>query len=95
MPYQDGKGPEGTGPTGRRMGPCGDGEAQNNTFTYGYGRGRRGRGSRGHGRSRGFRVGMRGGSRVLSDAGALQAEKSWLEKRLNLVNEALKKTSED
>jgi hypothetical protein len=38
---------------------------------------------------------MRGRSHVRSDADTLQAEKTWLEKRLNLVNEVLKKSSED
>ena len=39
--------------------------------------------------------GCAAGHACAGDANTLQAEKTWLEKRLNLVNEALKKTSED
>lgn len=83
MPYQDGTGPEGVGPTGRGLGPCGSGTAQRGGRFFGFGRGRRGRG-----RGFGGAFGVRG---VVSSEDSLQAEKSWLENRLNVVNETLQK----
>ena len=86
MPYQDGTGPEGSGPTGRGLGPCGGGPVQRGSRFFGFGRGRRGRG-------RGFGgVGL--GRRLVNEADSLQAEKTWLENRLNVVNEALKPKSD-
>jgi len=85
MPYQDGTGPEGSGPTGWGLGPCGGGAApRSGRF---FGRGRRGRG-------RGF-GGAFGSRRLVSTADSLQTEKSWLEGRLNAVNEALKGDSQE
>ncbi len=85
MPYQDGSGPEGSGPTGRGLGPCGAGTALRGGRFFGFGRGRRGRG-------RGFGAGM--GYRVVNDADSVQAEKTWLENRLNVVNEILSKKAD-
>jgi hypothetical protein len=86
MPYQDGTGPEGTGSTGRGLGPCGDGSprgGRNFGVGRGYGRGRRGRG-RGYGVGYGF----------LTAQEALKAEKNWLENRLNAVNQAIQEQPE-
>ncbi len=50
MPLRDGTGPTGNGPTGRRLGPCGNGS--NNPLPGGFGQARgmgRGRGSMGRG----------------------------------------------
>ena len=85
MPYQDGTGPEGSGPAGLGLGPCGGGTAQRGSRFIG--RGRRGRG-------RGF-SGARMGCGMVNDPDFLKAEKTWLENRLNVVNEALKPKSED
>lgn len=92
MPYQDGTGPEGSGPTGRGLGPCGDGSVPHSHQAFGCGRGRRGRGGRRSGR--GFRARMHGGAYLLNEPEVLQAEKVWLEKRLNAVNEALSAQAE-
>jgi hypothetical protein len=80
MPGYDGKGPEGTGPNGRGLGPCGEG-------AYGRGRGffgfHRGRGRRGRFfDSWNIRT-------PVNESEALKAEKSWLERRLKSVSDAL------
>ncbi|QRN84492.1 DUF5320 domain-containing protein (plasmid) [Chloroflexota bacterium] len=87
MPYQDGTGPEGSGPTGRGLGPCGNGTAQRGSRTFGFGRGRRGRG-------RGFGIGVGMGRGFVNDADPAQAEKTWLENRLKVVNEILSKKAD-
>ena len=82
MPYQDGTGPEGTGSVGRGLGPCGNGSPRGSR-TYARGRGRRGHG-------RGFGV----GNGFLTAQEALKAEKTWLERRLEAVNQAIQEQPE-
>lgn len=84
MPYQDGTGPDGSGPVGLGLGPCGGGTVQRGRRLFGWGR---------RGRGRGF-GGAAVGRRLVSSGDSLQAEKSWLENRLNAVNEALKSDSQ-
>jgi hypothetical protein len=80
MPGYDGTGPEGTGPYGWGRGPCGEGRASAV---------RRGAGFRhGRGRGRGF-FGFFGSRQVWNDREVLEAEKTWLERRLSVVAKAL------
>jgi hypothetical protein len=59
------------------MGPCGDGGAAAGRRGFGFRRGRRG--------GRGFF----GSRQVLNDTEALEAERSWLKRRLSVVEDAL------
>lgn len=80
MPRFDGTGPTGTGPIGRRMGPCGEGYAGDYA-----GRGR------GRGFSRGnFGWGMGQYNVPQPDIKAAMAQrKTWLENQLAAVNKQL------
>jgi hypothetical protein len=78
MPGYDGKGPDGTGPIGRGLGPCGDGTPRFGRGFFGFRAGRRG------GR-RGFWWPQQG----VSDKDSLKSEKRWLEQQLNAVNTRL------
>ena len=85
MPGYDQSGPEGIGPTGRRLGPCGTGEELPNRFFLGLGRRRRG-GGRGFWRAvRNYRV----------DKEGLRSEKAWLERRLSILDQRLREDDED
>lgn len=76
MPGFDGTGPEGRGSFGRRMGPCGEGEPPGFAF---FRRGRRGAG-------RGFRWFQ---TRFFDENTNLEAEKNFLEKRLDAVKQQM------
>ena len=76
MPRMDNTGPFGTGPVGRGMGPCGNGQAG-----WSRGRGFR-RGGAGWGRM----------STTLStdeEKGVLEQQKSWLETQLAAITQKL------
>lgn len=81
MPGRDQTGPTGTGPNGRGLGPCRNEDANSSFFGFGRrgGRGRRGGGGRG----------MRGFWRSESKE-SLQAEESFLKKRLSEIQDKLK-----
>jgi len=85
MPGYDQSGPEGVGPTGRRLGPCGTGEELPNRFFLGLGRRRRGGG-------RGF---WRTGRNFRTDKEALKSEKDWLKRRLSILDQQLGELDED
>jgi len=77
MPGMDGRGPQGTGPIGRRMGPCGNGQS-------GLGRGR--------GFRRGGRFGWEMTSEPISvedEKVLLEKQKSWLESQLASISKKL------
>jgi hypothetical protein len=80
MPGYDGTGPDGLGPYGRGLGPCGEGVSGRGRGFFGFRRGRRG-GGRFFG-SWSYR-------RPINDREALEAEKGWLERQLDIVNDAL------
>ena len=80
MPGYDGTGPEGRGPLGRRMGPCGGGDSPGRRNFFGFGYGRRGGWRRMGPDARYFP------DRFFVDKNDLQAEKSWLEQRLEALN---------
>jgi hypothetical protein len=80
MPGYDGTGPEGIGPNGRGLGPCGEGVSGRGRGFFGFRRGRR-RGGRFFG-SWNIRT-------PINESEALEAEKSWLERRLKNVKDAL------
>ena len=80
MPGYDGTGPEGRGPFGRGLGPCGSGEARGRRGFFGF--------------RRGFRAGGRGSwwpfHQLYNDEKiGLESEKNWLSKQLDAVNERL------
>jgi hypothetical protein len=81
MPGYDGTGPEGAGPYGWGRGPCGGGTAAGRR---GFGFRRGGRGGRGS-------FGFFGPRQAWDDREALEAERSWLERRLSLIQGALNK----
>jgi hypothetical protein len=85
MPGYDGTGPESNGPTGRRLGPCADGEFETRRGFFAFGRGRRG-GGRGN---RWFPT------RFINQKPDLDAEKSWLENRLEAINQLINQSKED
>jgi len=80
MPRFDGTGPIGTGPIGRRMGPCGEGYAG----CYA-----------GRGRGRGFLRGNFGWGMAQTDVpqsdikAAMTQRKAWLENQLAVVSQQL------
>lgn len=77
MPGMDGRGPQGTGPIGRRMGPCGYGQT-------GWGRGR------GFRRGGWFGWDMPLGPLSEEDEKvSLEKQKSWLESQLASISEKL------
>ena len=79
MPGYDGTGPEGSGPTGLGLGPCGSGDVQDSEGRFlGF--------QRGWGGRRGARRWPR---RRVSDAEELTARKRWLERELASVNSQL------
>ncbi|HCU57421.1 MAG TPA: hypothetical protein DF984_04205 [Anaerolineaceae bacterium] len=78
MPGYDGTGPEGTGPIGRGLGPCGGGNVPGRGGGLGFQRGWR-RGPRGFWRSGMFRA----------DQQTLTHEKAWLERELDAVKSQL------
>jgi len=85
MPGYDGKGPEGTGPIGRRLGPCGEGtNYPRRTFFGGWG-----------GRGGGRRSYRRSGYFVGNDRTSLDAEKSWLTQQLEAINKRLNDINEN
>ena len=82
MPGFDGTGPNGTGPLGRGLGPCGGGYAGR-----GYGRGM----------GRGARFGWGFPPAPYSpeaETPFLEQRKAWLESQLAAINEQMKKTSD-
>lgn len=85
MPGYDGTGPESKGPTGRRLGPCADSEFVTRRGFFQFGRGGRGAG-------RGYR---RFQTQFVNVDPDLEAEKSWLENRLEAINQLLNKSRED
>jgi hypothetical protein len=85
MPGYDGTGPESKGPVGRRLGPCADGEFGSRRGFFPYGRGRRGGG-------RGYRWFT---TRFANEKPNLEAEKSWLESRLEAINTLMNQSKED
>jgi len=84
MPGYDGTGPEGTGPIGRGLGPCGEGQPQGRGAGMGLRRGWR-RGPKGFWRSGMFRA----------DKQSLTHEKAWLKRELDAVNTQLKKFGDE
>ena len=82
MPGFDATGPEGRGPVGRRLGPCSEGDERGLFFTR---RGRRGGG-------RGFRWFSR---QMITGKPELEAEKSFLENRLNAINQMINQSKDD
>lgn len=85
MPGYDSTGPEGRGPFGRRLGPCAEGEVNTDRGFFFLRRGWRGNG-------RGYRWFQ---SRSFDSKSHIEAEKSWLEKRLDEVNQQIGKAKED
>lgn len=85
MPGYDGMGPEGRGSSGRRLGPCAEGEINTG---YGFFFLRRGWRRRGRG-YRWFPTGF------FDNKTGLEVEKSWLEKRLNDVNHQIGDVKKD
>ncbi|MCB2209807.1 DUF5320 family protein [bacterium] len=81
MPGYDGTGPEGVGPNGWGNGPCGRGRGSTGRRGIGFRRGR------GRGRGLGGFLGIRSD---WDDREVLEAEKTWLQRRLAAVEEALK-----
>jgi len=82
MPGFDGTGPEGRGPFGRRLGPCAEGDERGLFF---FRRGRRGGG-------RGYRWFNARNIDVNPD---LEAEKRFLERRLDAINQMIGKSKEE
>lgn len=82
MPGYDGTGPEGRGPYGRGLGPCGQGTPRG---FFGFGRGRRGGG-------RGFWWSRR---RIIDGEEDLKSSKRWLTEQLDLINKRLNEIEED
>ena len=80
MPGYDGTGPEGRGPLGRRLGPC----AEGNERGFFFRRGRQGGG-------RGFRWFP---TRFIDEKSELEAEKTFLENRLDAVNRIINQSKE-
>lgn len=85
MPRFDGTGPERNGPTGRRLGPCSEGELGMRRGFFPIGRGRGGAG-------RGYRWFP---TQFVNEKPNLEAEKSWLENRLDAINQLIDHTKED
>jgi len=89
MPRFDGTGPDGRGPFGRGLGPCGEGEYSARRNYFGFGRGRRsGWASVGRGYPR-F------AGRFFADPQDLEAEKTWLERRLEVLNQLIDKNHQE
>lgn len=84
MPGYDGTGPEGSGPTGRGLGPCGQGTPR-------YGRGFFGFHRRGRGGRRGFWLPRR----YADTKDSLETERNWLEGQLNTVKRRLNDLDQD
>ena len=82
MPRFDGTGPEGLGPYGRRLGPCGTGEERGFLFW----RGRRGGG-------RGYR--WFPNRFAFDEKTDLEAEKAYLQNRLNVLNRMTNQDTEE
>ena len=76
MPARDGTGPDGTGPYGRGLGPCGGGQA---------GRGR-GRGIFGAGQGWGLRQGV---TPIPDEKEGLEQRKNWLQTQIEAINKKL------
>lgn len=85
MPGYDGTGPESRGPFGRRLGPCAEGEFATDRGFFFLRRGWRGRG-------RGFRWFP---NRYFDEKTSLEAEKSWLQRRLQEVDQQIGEEKED
>lgn len=86
MPGYDGTGPQGTGPVGRGLGPCGQGGAYPRRGFFGFRRGWRGPG-RGFGWSSQYSPG--------DERTDLDAEKSWLTQQLDAINQRLNELNKD
>lgn len=86
MPGYDGTGPEGTGPFGRGLGPCGQGNRSTRWGVFGFRRGWRGGG-------RGFRWLPR--FSAADEKADLDAEKSWLTQQLDAINNRLNELKND
>jgi len=85
MPRYDGTGPEGTGPIGRGLGPCGEGNNYPRRAFFG---------GRGGGR-RWWRTYRRPGYFVGNEKTSLDAEKNWLTQQLEAINKRLNDMKED
>ena len=79
MPGYDGTGPQGIGPFGRGLGPCGEGGRLTRRSFFGFGRGMRGRGL-------GF---ARWNYYQGDEKSTLDSEKSLLEQQLAAINKRL------
>jgi hypothetical protein len=79
MPGFDSTGPEGRGPYGRGLGPCGEGRGHHPRGFFGFGRGR-GWGGRGLWWVR---------RPVVDVKTDLEAERTWLEEQLAVINRRL------
>lgn len=79
MPGYDGSGPAGTGPNGRGLGPCGQGQTGSRWNLFGFRRGWRGRG-------RGFRWFNRF---PLNEKEDLESEKRRLSEQLDAINKRM------
>jgi hypothetical protein len=79
MPGYDGTGPQGIGPNGRRMGPCGGGAGVTRRGFWGFGRRIRGGG-------RGFWWANRN---VGDEKSSLQSEKDYLNQQMEAINKRL------
>ncbi len=79
MPGYDGTGPQGAGPNGRGLGPCGQGRSSSRGGFWGFRRGWRGRG-RGFGWFTRF---------PLTQKEDLESEKRWLTEQLDAVNKRM------
>ena len=79
MPGYDETGPQGTGPIGRGLGPCGQGQTNTRRSFFGF---RRGWGGRG----RGFRWFNRF---PVNEKENLESEKRWLTDQLEAINKRM------
>ena len=86
MPGYDGTGPEGTGPIGRGLGPCGEGNNYPRRTFWG---------GRGGGRRRWFRSFRRPSYFPENERNSLDAEKRWLTQQLEAIDKRLKDVKEE
>jgi len=85
MPGYDGNGPEGTGPSGRGLGPCGEGRKYpRRAFFGGWG-----------GRRRWWRSSRQQGFFNVDEKGSLDSEKRWLTSQLEAIDKRLKALKEE
>ena len=84
MPRYDGTGPQGLGPNGRRMGPCGSGISATRRGVFGFGRMWRGIG-------RGFWWSRQP---AVDEKTALRNEKEWLNRQIDDIDQRLNEMEE-